>query len=482
MKLSILHISDLHRDPDNPIGNQPLLDSLENDRQRYTTDETAKVGSPVLIIVSGDIIHGVQADDPDPNNRLRHQYAEALDFLNRLTERFLDGDKSRVVVVPGNHDVSAPHFYKSLQRIDIAPDRKRELAKKLFSRDSALRWSWSDFELYEIADPNLYAQRLAAFSEFYNEFYQGARAFSLDPSSQFDIFDFPEFNVTIVGFCSCYYNDLLKKQGDIHPDCIGSVSMKLREPDYQNRLRIAVWHHSTEGLPLQSDYMNPDILQNLIDRGFSVGFQGHRHRPQFLDTRFRHEGSRRITVISAGTLCGGAAFRFGRAYNIVELDIERRTGLLHLREIQNDNLQLPIWGRRCLPPNSRSYLEFQFDPPPEPMVRTEASTTILIEAQKLYTKGEYMKAAKMLARVAQSEGLAKRLLLDCFGQTNDMAGIIEHFDPPTSATEAIYLIEALWKENRHDRLRQILDHAIIATSTDPSVAEIRTKYALRLRK
>lgn len=482
MILSILHISDLHRDPDNPLRNKPLLDSLENDQRRYTIEETPKVRCPDLIIVSGDIIQGVRPDAPDADKRLRDQYVEALDFLNRLTGRLLGGDKQRVVVVPGNHDVSAYHFFKSLQRIDIAPDGKKELVQQLFSRGSTLRWSWSDLELYEIVNADLYAQRLAAFSEFYETFYEGARTFSLESSSQFDIFDLPRFDLTIAGFCSCYNNDILNKQGDIHPDCIGGASIKLREPHYQSRLRIAVWHHNTEGLPLQSDYLDPDILQNLIDRGFSLGFHGHQHRPQFLDTRFRHEGNRRLIVISAGTLCGGASYRFGRAYNIVELDTERRTGLLHLREMQNDNLQLPIWGRRSLPPNSDGYLAFSFDPPPEPMVHTSARTTALVEAEKLHDKAEYRKAAEILSGVAQSDELARRLLLDCFGQLGDMAAIISHFDPPTSAAEAIYLLEALWKEGRHDRLRQLLEEPRIADSSDLSVIELRNKYAPRLKK
>ncbi len=482
MKLSILHISDLHRDPENPLRNKPLFDSLERDWLRYTIEETPKVRSPDLIVVSGDIIQGARSDAPDAEKRLREQYAEALDFLNRLTGCLLNGDKQRVVVVPGNHDISAYHFFKSLQRMDIAPDRKKELVQQLFSRDSTLRWSWSDFELYKINNADLYAQRLAAFSEFYKAFYDGARMYSLEPASQFNIFDFPKFNLTIAAFCSCYNNDILNKQGDIHPDCISDASIKLREPQYQSRLRIAVWHHNTEGLPLHSDYMDPDILQNLIDRGFSIGFHGHQHRPQFLDTRFRHQGNRRITIISAGTLCGGASYRFGRAYNVVELDTEQRTGLLHLREMQNDNLQLPIWGRRPLPPNSGSHVNFEFDPPPEPLVRTDARTTTLIEAQKLYRKGEYREAAEMLAGIAKSDELAKRLLLDCLAESGNMGGIISHFSPPTSVTEAICLLDALWRDGKHDRLRQLLSEPIIANSSDPSVIELRDKYARRLSK
>src|ERR1700704_2285578 len=104
---------------------------------------------------------------------------------------------------------------------------------------------------------------------------------------------------------------------------------------------------------MQFDYMDPGILQNLIDNGFSLGFHGHQHRPQFLDTRFRYGTNRKITVISAGTLCGGPSFPHGRAYNVVELDTDTRTGRLFVREMQNHNLSLPIWGRRALPPNTK---------------------------------------------------------------------------------------------------------------------------------
>lgn len=84
MNLSILHISDMYRDPDNPIRNDMLLDSLENDRRYYSSEETPKVRSPDLIIVSGDIIQGVRPDAPEPEHKLREQYQEALEFLARL--------------------------------------------------------------------------------------------------------------------------------------------------------------------------------------------------------------------------------------------------------------------------------------------------------------------------------------------------------------------------------------------------------------
>ena len=81
-----------------------------------------------------------------------------------------------------------------------------------------------------------------------------------------------------------------------------------------------MWHHNTEGSPAQSDYMDASILQNLIDSGFSVGLHGHQHRPRCFDTRFNYGGNARLSVISAGTLCGSSSSRFGRAYNLIELD------------------------------------------------------------------------------------------------------------------------------------------------------------------
>jgi predicted MPP superfamily phosphohydrolase len=482
MKLSVLHISDLHRDLDNPIRNNVLLDSLENDRRRYTAEETPAVRSPDLIIVSGDIIQGIKPDAPEPEKELREQYQEALDYLSRLTDRFVGGDRNRVVIVPGNHDVSAYHFEKSLRRIDILPDRKKDLVTQLFLPGSLLRWSWSGFNLYEITDHALYAQRLAAFAEFYATFYNGKRTYDLEPSRQFDIFDFPSFNLSVAGFSSCYNNDLFNKQAAIHPACIADAGTKLRQPSLADRLRIAVWHHNSEGVPAHSDYIDPDLIQNLIDRGFSLGFSGHQHRPQFLDTRFRYGTDRKITVISAGTLCGGASFQYSRAYNIVELDTGTRTGRLHVREMQNHNLSLPIWGRRTLPPNTSSYYDFHYDPPPAPIVQNNANTAALINAQALYDIKEYRTAANILISVKAFDDLARPLLLDCLVKLKDAPALIDNFDPPLSAAEAIHIMDALWVDGKRDRLGEILKLPLIGESADQSVIEMRKKYVARLNK
>lgn len=113
-QISILHISDLHRERTSPIRNDALLNSLENDRERYSTTDDPMVRSPDIIVASGDIIYGVAPGTKDAAAKLEEQYREALDFLNDFAKRCVGGDKQRVVIVPDNHDVSACHFMESV--------------------------------------------------------------------------------------------------------------------------------------------------------------------------------------------------------------------------------------------------------------------------------------------------------------------------------------------------------------------------------
>ena len=102
-------------------------------------------------------------------------------------------------------------------------------------------------------------------------------------------------------------------------------------------------------------------------------------------------------MISAGTLCGSASYRsFGRAYNVVKLDRAAHRGRLHVREMLNDDLQLPIWGRRALPPETTTHLAFTFDPPPAPLRAPHRETADLLEAQRMMTAGELAAAAEIL--------------------------------------------------------------------------------------
>jgi hypothetical protein len=151
MQFSILHISDLHRDLKAELANGPLLDSLIWDIERYKK-HTPPITHPSLCIVSGDLIYGVGPSHPDPVLELNRQYTQAVQFLISLADACFEGNRERIVLVPGNHDVSYPTVIASCTRIDVPSSRadKRTLTDELWEPNSKLRWSWAELCFYRI--------------------------------------------------------------------------------------------------------------------------------------------------------------------------------------------------------------------------------------------------------------------------------------------------------------------------------------------
>jgi metallophosphoesterase superfamily enzyme len=153
MHFSILHISDLHRDLDDEIGNEWLLDSLENDFNQFN-EQTPQIMKPSLCIVSGDLVHGVGLGVEDADNELKRQYSQTETFLIGLADRFFNGERERVVILPGNHDVCFSDVMRSVQKIEIPAEanKKAQLVKELFKSNSKLRWSWRELCFYKIGN------------------------------------------------------------------------------------------------------------------------------------------------------------------------------------------------------------------------------------------------------------------------------------------------------------------------------------------
>ena len=136
MLVTILHISDLHRDPTHPISNRALLHSLACDLERYAQG-SPPIPTPEITAVSGDIVCGVSPDVPDHARLLDSQYEQATEFLDGIARLFTNGDHGRIVLVPGNHDVSYPHCAGSRKplKIDKALGKEvlREIVRQSFS-------------------------------------------------------------------------------------------------------------------------------------------------------------------------------------------------------------------------------------------------------------------------------------------------------------------------------------------------------------
>src|SRR5207249_4768819 len=161
------------------------------------------------------------------------QYNQAVDFLIGLADKLFDGDRGRLVLLPGNHDVFYPAVIASSTRIDIPASaaERRLLTDELFAPMSRLRWSWREICFYRITDHEQYEQRLSGFAWAYDLFYQGARFFSMTPKDQFEIFDYPTLGLSVVALNSCYRNDPLQRAGGFHPTALSAACREMRSPN-----------------------------------------------------------------------------------------------------------------------------------------------------------------------------------------------------------------------------------------------------------
>jgi hypothetical protein len=356
-------------------------------------------------------------------------------------------------------------------------------AKRLWAETNPLRWAWGEFCFYEVTDRGLYDRRLEAFCKFYERFYRGRRTYSVQPEKQFDIFDYPRHNVVIVGLSSCHDNDPRNKKGEINAECFSEACLQLRQSKYRGRLQLATWHHSTHGSPMSNDYIDSDILQSMIDCGFSIGFHGHQHRPQYIEEKYQFGTEKRMVLISAGTLCAGPSeFPPGemRAYNILELDPEKLTATLHQRRMQNQNFGNIIWGRGHFSYSNSSSVTFAVQPPPERDSKTSDSHT-LGEADALIRHKKFAAAATILKPIADRIPLARKLLWECYVELDDVASIVSEFYPPSSHAEIVHMADMLWEHDRA-KLRALLNLDVVKSSTDKIVLELRDKYNARLPK
>lgn len=334
MRFSILHISDLHRDLSDEVGNPWLIESLAQDFRQHQLHDPVII-SPTLCIVSGDLVYGVKPNAENATEELERQYAQVEEFLVTLADLFLGGNRERIVILPGNHDVCFNDVMASTQKIEVPTslEERKKLAGEHFKPNSHLRWSWSELCFFRITDDEKYRNRFRYFAATYEKFYQGRRKFPPTPEQQYDVFDFSDLGFSIVALNSCYNNDPFRRAGAFHPTALTAALKALGQTNRAGWLTAAAWHHNLTGGPAQDDYLDIELLQLLIDAGVSLGFHGHQHLPECVEERYRiGPEPRKMTLISAGTLCAGPSYLqpgVPRGYNIVELDTDAWCGRVH---------------------------------------------------------------------------------------------------------------------------------------------------------
>lgn len=489
-KINILQISDLHRSRANQVRTPALLDSISTDLL-YQMHEVERID---IIAVCGDIVQGVRSADIARVSEIDTQYAKASDFLVQLCDKFVEGDRERVVIVPGNHDVSWPHSENSMRLKSMnleSGERKlfiQGLIREMRAPEYMTRWSWDELCFMEIQEQIVYTERMELFRQFYNSFYNDLRTYSATPDSQFSIHDYPKLNITVLGLNSCDSLDHCNPIGRFNPDALAKSLTELKKPLYNQRVKIAVWHHGLYGPPYQSDYIDPLSMQNLIVNRFSIGLHGHQHVPDFVAElgRFGHES--KMLVIGAGTLCGTSeALPPGqmRGYNIISFDIDSKSVRLYPREMKQSSFEAPVWGKKYLPyTDIYPIVENLYVPPQFPAMQGASimdSFNAIADAEHLIGLKEYHKAVEILEKLNPSDDLVRRLLVECYSETGRPNRLVEILRQPSSVLEAIYVLDAADELDDKQLIKELLNNETIAKSTDPALSELSKKLERRIR-
>ena len=356
MKYSILHISDLHK-PKN-CNLDTLFYSLQSDCEEYT-----KVGitKPEIIVISGDIAEGTKNDGSKAKSIIKNQYAETKRFLENLTNYFLNGDKSRMVIVPGNHD----YCYKlSKESMEISPEEnaKNDYDKWKMS-DPEVRWSWEDKRFYHITNDTLYQTRFDLFRDFYNDFYSGIRKLPVDIDKNSYIVRLNEYNIAFVCFNSCHRLDHLNPMGCICPDAIAQAHGDLLSLKNMGCLLVGVWHHHVSGLPAENNYIDYRILDAMMREDIKIGLFGHQHVSTAIQEYCDITSKQSILLISSGSLYGNRhqlVTGVPRQYNVIGVEFNDEEVAIQLN-VRKDNSQygydIPQWMQSPIGINNLQYYE-----------------------------------------------------------------------------------------------------------------------------
>ena len=444
---SILHISDLHRSQDEPLDNASLLASLVADFDRYLGSQP-KIPPPGAIVVSGDLIQGVPLGTPNWEESIREQYRVADTFLTELCDRFLNGDRRSMILVPGNHDVCWNTSFQAMS--EIPPEKyPGNLNDALIKPGSNYRWSWSNQKLFQITNEVVYQKRMCIYWEFIERFYNGVDlVIPLDRSRGYHLFEVSKGRILFVAFESIDNNDCYAYSGAIAPDTVGKCAMALRDARRFYDLKVAVWHHGIQGPPIHSDYMDAICVQEMAGHGFQLGLHGHQHVSGALTQYVHLDQSRAMAVVGAGSLCAGARELprgENRQYNLVVIEDRFLSGRVHVREM-GDGGQ---FTRKRNGLFLNGFLEISWQPTSDSISvvldsRENNMRSAIDAAEKALKRGRPSDAVELLENVdTAAQPYAKKLKMSALLSLEEWNQLVGLLQTPVTVEELVVLVTAL---------------------------------------
>ncbi|WP_420617285.1 metallophosphoesterase [Candidatus Palauibacter sp.] len=449
---SILHISDLHRSQEDPVTNASLLSALLTDCGRYRT-ETPPIPSPGAIIVSGDLVRGAAIGTHNYTDVIQRQYDDAYAFLSQLADRCVAGDRRRVVIVPGNHDVCWNTAHSAMCRVE-GQQQLSQLPGLLEDPANGYRWSWHDRHLYKVTCEDRYRERLDAYWTFVERFYRDVNLrLPLDRDRGFNLFELDEGRIIVAALESVHGNDCYADHGGFTLDAIANAGLLIRDMR-RHQLSIGVWHHSVHGPPHRSDYMNIDTVYEMIGNGFRLGFHGHQHYSQAVPHHIHLPDRHAMALVGAGSLCAGVRELprgMNRQYNVVVVADDYSSAAIHVREMTMGN---QFTRTHRAPFSVDGSVTLQWDPPVDavgqPLDRESSrERDVILKAEDAMRDGDPMRAVDLLEGVHRALGShADRLFVEAARTAERWDLLVTRLRQPDNAEQLVLLVEALAESSR----------------------------------
>lgn len=482
---TLLHISDLHRSPHDPIENASLLGALLTDKDRYLV-ETPEVRTPDAAIVSGDIIQGVKLDTPDYAAELDRQYGIAHDFLAKLADRFFAGNRSQIIVVPGNHDVCWNTAYSAMTEL-VPEEPTIEAHAGLFQASSNFRWNWKTRSIFKITDIDGYRRRLDAYWRFVEHFYADTDLkYPLHNNRGFNLFELDNGRIIVAALESVHGNDCFCRQGAIGRSVLGNCSLAIRDLPQQPILRIAAWHHSFQGPPQGDDYMDIALVHEMVGCGFRLGFHGHQHQADASAYSIHLPDELSMAISSAGSLCAGdreLPRGTNREYNLVVINDEFTSARIHVREMTQGN-HFGRCGRGVFRMDGFAQLHWQLPVGPTgsaPLDEHKFTAGVVLRAEEALRNGRASDALSLLEEIKQPlAGYGRNLLIDALRTTGNSKKLIAFLEHPESIVEFITLFGAMLAEKQLDDALALLGRAEEFNVDAATVEDLRSQLQIRM--
>lgn len=318
MKISILHLSDIHiKESINSIFDKvsKISDAIKSELYEI---------NHLFVLFSGDIAYS--GND--------NEYIKAMEFVEILLKYFKEKLNINVFVLfaPGNHDCNFNSGNKKIRKIlvdNIQENKVEELDSDLLEQICLPQVNYFEFtSLYEPKDNIVFQDKL--MTEF--------------------LFDFKEYSITFRSLNTAWVSQLHEVPGTmVFPINLYEETLN----SYNENLSITFFHHPFHWLNNINFRVNKEKIEQITD----IIFTGHDHHSTF-SKKDDFEGSS-IEYIEGGVLQDSNNSNISE-FNLVNINLETRQQKLN-KFSWKENKYIPTFQSEWIDYNTNSKSTFQLN-------------------------------------------------------------------------------------------------------------------------